>query len=218
MNKRLYVVLSVLPALFACLAGCADSERFAVAGRTGTLGLGGELTAKVATDINARVGFNTLDLDFDDQEFDDIEYDAEVDFKSFSALADWYIFDGSFHITGGVIYMDNQINLDGRATESVEIGDTTYSPADVGTLRGQADVDGLAPYVGIGWGNPFRSSRRWGFTCDLGVAFTDSPDVSLSSTGTVSNADLAQERQDIEDDLDFIRIYPVFSVGLYFRF
>ena len=55
---------------------------------------------------------------------------------------------------------------------------------------------------------------------DLGVAFTDSPDVSLSATGMAAGLpeDIEIERRKIEDDLDFIRIYPVFSLGLFIRF
>jgi len=182
------------------------------------LGLGGEVAAKVATDINVRFGFNDLNLDFDDKDIEDIEYDLGVDLSSVSALVDWHIFADSFKITGGFISMDNTINLDARPSENVEIGDTTYTPAQVGTLKGNLDIDGLAPYLGIGWGNPFTCSRRWGFTVDLGVAFTDSPDVSLYSTGIVSQVDLEKERRDIEDDMDFFRIYPVLSLGLFYRF
>lgn len=114
--------------------------------------------------------------------------------------------------------MDNEIDLDASPTENVEIGDTTYTPAQVGTITGSAEIDGMSPYIGIGWGNPIQSNRRWGFTLDLGVAFTDSPDVSLSSTGIVSLADLEQERQEIEDDLDSLKIYPVITLGLFYRF
>lgn len=81
----------------------------------------------------------------------------------------------------------------------------------------------MAPYVGIGWGNAFGRSRRWGFVTDLGVAFTGSPDVALSATGTLASdpgfrADLAREEADLEDDLEDFKIYPVFSANLYFRF
>jgi hypothetical protein len=217
-KKTTPVLLSIVSILIAFGAGCQDTGRFAVSGKGGTLGLGGELAAKVATDINVRVGLNDLNLDFDGEEIEDIEYDLGVDLSSFSALVDWHIFADSFKITGGFISMDNTINLDARPKDNVEIGDTTYTPGEVGTLKGRLDIDGLAPYVGIGWGNPFNCSRRWGFTLDLGVAFTDSPDVSLHSTGIVSQADLEKERKDIEDDLDFLKIYPVISLGLFYRF
>jgi hypothetical protein len=161
-----------------------------------------------------------LDLDIDDEEIDDVDYDLGVDMRSFSALLDWHIFNDSFRISGGLISMDNEIDLDARPNTHVEIGDNTYTPAEVGTLSGSVDIDGLAPYVGIGWGNPLTSNKRWGFTCDLGVAFCDSPDVALSATGLAAGlaADIEKERRDIEDDLDSLEFYPVISMGLFFRF
>jgi hypothetical protein len=207
----------------SCGAGCQDTGRFAVSGKSGTLGVGAELTTKLATDINARVGLNMLDFNYDD-ELDDVEYDLGIDLSSFSALVDWHIFDDSFRISGGFISMNNEISMDARPTENVEIGDITYSPAEIGTLKGSVDIDGLSPYVGIGWGNPFAGNRRWGFTLDLGVAFTDSPDASLTSVGGSKSSDqdlldeLEKERKDIEDDLDSFKFYPVISFGLFFRF
>lgn len=221
MGKRFCVVLILsLSFLLLVCAGCQDSRRFTVAGKSGTLGFGGELTARVATDINARVGVNGLDFDFDDQEIEDVTYKVGVDLFSVSALVDWYVFDDPFHLTGGFINMNNNINLDARPSHSVEIGDHIYTPAEIGTLTGKAEIDGLSPYLGIGWGNPMQSNRRWGFTLDLGIAFTDSPDVSLSATGMAAGLpeDIERERRKIEDDLDFIQIYPVISLGLFIRF
>ena len=217
MKKQFYIfLLSILSLLISCGTGCQDTGRFALSGKAGTLGVGPELTTKLATDINVRVGFNTFD--FDDEEIDDVDYDLGIDLSSVSALVDWHIFDDPFRISGGFISMHNEIDLDARLNKSVEIGNTIYSPAQIGTLNGSLDIDGLSPYVGIGWGNPFAGKRRWGFTLDLGLAFTDSPDVKLSSTGIVTLADLEKERRDIEDDFDSIRCYPVISLGLFFRF
>ena len=219
MKKQFYIfLLLILSILLFFGAGCQDTGRFALSGKAGTLGVGPELTTKLATDINVRVGFNTFDLDFDDEEIDDVKYDLGIDLSSVSALVDWHIFDDPFRISGGFISMHNKIDLDARLNESVEIGNTIYTPAQIGTLNGSLDIDGLSPYVGIGWGNPFAGNRRWGFTLDLGLAFTDSPDVKLSSTGIVTSADLEKERRDIEDDLDSLRFYPVISLGLFFRF
>ena len=225
MARKLNVFLLLIAlVLLSCGAGCQDTGRFAVSGKSGTLGLGPELTTKLATDINVRVGFNSFDLDFDDEEIEDVEYDLGMDFSSFSALVDWHIFDDPFRISGGFISMDNEIDLDARPNENVEIGDISYSPAEIGTLNGSVDIDGLSPYLGIGWGNPFGGDRRWGFTLDFGVAFTDSPDASLTSVGGTFSADptllanLEKERKDIEDDLDSFKFYPVISLGLFFRF
>jgi len=221
-NKSVIIMLLILLILALGGAGCAESGGLAIAGKAGTLGLGGELTTGITSDINARLGLNTLSYDFD-EEFDDVEYDVDMDFSSLSALVDWHVFGGSFRVTGGLLSMDHEFNLDGRPTSSVEIGGTLYGPTDVGTLSGQAEIDGVAPYVGIGWGNPLDRSRRWGLYCDLGVAFTNSPDVSLAANGTLASdptfqANLAKERQEIEDDLEPFQFYPVISLGLYYRF
>ena len=118
--------------------------------------------------------------------------------------------------------MDHQINLDSRVTseETVEIGDDEYDWDQIGTLSGCIEIDQVAPYIGIGWGNPLTHNRRWGFTCDFGVAFINSPDVSLSATGQGAGLaeDLAKERNEIEDDMDSFKLYPVIAVSFFYRF
>jgi len=115
LNAILLLILSVL--LF-CGTGCTDSGKYAVSLKSSTLGLGGEFTTGVVSKVNARVGINMLDYDLDEQEMDDIEYDFGIDFSSITALADWYVFDNSFRISGGVLSMDHQFNLDGRVRNS----------------------------------------------------------------------------------------------------
>jgi hypothetical protein len=143
-----------------------------------------------------------------------------LDFSSFSALVDWYVFDGSFRISGGIVSMDHKANLDatGVAGETEEIGDNDYDWADIGTLFGSVEIDNVAPYVGIGWGNTLGRNRRWGFYTDLGIAFSGSLDAKLSATGTVLPADLAKEEDEIQDELDAFKFYPVLSMGLFIRF
>ena len=216
------ILLLILSMLLACGAGCTDTGKYAVSGKTSTLGLGGEFTTAIRSDINARVGYNMLNIDFDDEEVEDIEFDVGIDFSSFSALADWYVFNNSFRISGGIISMDHEIDLDARPTEPIEIGDIEFDPAEVGSLYGSIESDDVAPYIGIGWGNPLTSSRRWGFTCDFGVAFTDTPDVTLEARGGTNPPELEDElnkqREDIEDFFDNFKLYPVIAVSFFYRF
>lgn len=221
-EKSHAILLLVVSVLLLSGAGCADSGGLAISGKAGTLGLGGELTTAVTSNVNARVGLNTLDFDYDD-EFEDVEYDVGLDFSSFSALVDWHVFNDSFHLTAGLLSLDHELGLDATPTTSQDIGGTSYSPSEIGTLSGSAEIDGVAPYIGIGWGDPMDPDKRWGFYLDLGVAFTESPDVSLSANGTMASdpvfqANLAKERKDIEDDLEPFKFYPVISLGLYYRF
>ena len=109
----------------------------------------------------------------------------------------------------------------GRSVQ--EIGGVTFTEAEVGTLKGTAELGSSAPYLGLGW--------AWGladgglaFSLDLGVLFQDSPDIELSSTGgTLSDEDalqdaLADEEAQLEDDLDQYDLYPVVSLGVLYRF
>jgi len=222
MRKKLNaILLLILLVLLSCGAGCTDSGRFAVSGKTSTLGLGGEFTTAVASNINARIGINALDLDFE-YELDDIEYDIGLDFSSFSALLDWHIFDSPFRISGGVLSMNHNLDLYASATGEQEIGGFTYDWSEIGTLSGSVEIDNVAPYVGIGWGNPLTGDQSWGFTCDFGVAFAGSPDVALSATGMASDpvfqANLERERRDIEDELEDFKFYPVISISFFYRF
>jgi hypothetical protein len=219
LNAILLLILSIL--LF-CGAGCTDTGKYAVSGKTSTLGLGGEFTTALTSNINARVGINMLDVDFDDVEIENVDFDLGVDLSSYSALVDWYVFDNSFRLSGGIISMDNDIDLEARPTENIEIGDVEYTPDQVGTLYGSIESDEVAPYVGIGWGNPLTHNRRWGFTCDFGVAFTSSPDVTLNASGGTMppgfDEELAKLQGDVEDFFDKFNIYPVIAVSFFYRF
>ncbi len=115
--------------------------------------------------------------------------------------------------------MNHKLDLSASGTGEQEIGGVPYDwENDIGTLSGSVKIDDLAPYVGIGWGNPLTGDQRWGFTCDFGVAFAGSPDVALSATGMVASADLERERRDIEDELEDFKFYPVISISFFYRF
>jgi hypothetical protein len=200
----------------------AEPGRLAIAGRSGTLGLGGEVMVKVFPEANVRFGVGYMNLGING-EIADIDYDFSLDLLTFPITVDWYPFHNGFHVSGGVVLNETEVGLGGRYTGTLQIGNTTYTAAEIGTLSGDITFDKVAPYVGIGWGNAFGKSKRWGFISDLGVAFTGSPDVALSATGTMASnptfqANLAREQADIQSDLDKYRFYPVFSTSLYFRF
>ena len=106
---------------------------------------------------------------------------------------------------------------------SGELTKTAATDTRVGILSGRSDINGAAPYIGIGWGNLIGRSKKWGFHSDFGVAFADSPDVVLRANGTLAadprfQADLAREAKDITEDLEDFEVYPVISVGLCFLF
>jgi hypothetical protein len=217
---------SVLSAVSVMLSVCGQARaafnELAVAAQAGTLGLGGDLTTNLIPQVNLRAGVQWLDFGFS-APLGHIDYDVDLNLLNPLVLIDWYPFSGSFRVSGGVLFNGSDIHLRAKPGEAVEIDGATYTPAELGSLRGDVEWRSMAPYVGIGWGNALGEGGRWGFATDLGVAFTGSPSIDLSATGPISTdptfrTRLAEEERDIQDELDAFKFYPVLSISLFFRF
>ncbi|MFH1578011.1 MAG: hypothetical protein ABIC18_02950 [Candidatus Omnitrophota bacterium] len=199
-----------------------DTGKFAIGVKAGTLGLGIEAIARIKPRINARIGINACEFDYTGTE-SDIKYDFDLELFSLSALLDWHPFDTAFRISAGGLYNQNSLKMTAKTTVSYQIGNTTYTAAEVGTLTGEMDIDDIAPYVGIGWGNAVGKNKQWSFSFDLGVIYQDSPKVKLNTTGSLSNnavfqAELDREKQTLEDKLEDYQFYPVISMGVCYSF
>ncbi|HEY9693131.1 MAG TPA: hypothetical protein V6D15_13045 [Oculatellaceae cyanobacterium] len=197
---------------------------FAVTGKVGTLGAGVEITKGISNNLNARLGVNGLGFGIDGTQ-NDIYYNSTFSLFSVTGLADFYPFGGGgLRVTGGLAYQDNRIDAKGRPRENGEfqIGDQTFTSQEVGQLKAKASFpNSIAPYLGIGFGNPVRR-QGLGFSLDLGVLFAGSPEVELRATNQDANQQLAaeieKERKDLEDDLNGLSVYPVLSVGVSYGF
>jgi hypothetical protein len=199
------------------IAGSAAADGFGLGVKAGTLGLGVEGTFGLSERVNLRAGINHYSLSRDETA-SDIHYDGDLDLQSGAVLLDWHPFAGTFRLSAGLMYNKNSLNLTAAPTSPQQIGGTTYTPAQIGTLTGDVTFKKSAPYAGLGWGNAARHGRL-GFSFELGALFQGSPKVSLSASGgAVSQADLASEAQQAEADLKDFKIYPVISFGLSFRF
>lgn len=63
-----------------------------------------------------------------------------------------------------------------------------------------------------------KPGNRWGFSANLGVMFAGSPKVELTAPDNIPAGDVEAERKQLEDDLDWLNIYPVLSLGLSYQF
>lgn len=216
----------LLPLLLTCLfatTALADTGDIALGVKAGTLGAGIEGTAGLLPGLNLRAGANAFSIDFD-ADTSDIDYELEVDLLSFPVLLDWHPFkDSGFRISAGVLINQNEADAEASAQNSYTIGGTTYTPAELGTLTGKIDYNELAPYVGIGWGNAVGKDNRWSFSFDFGVVFQGEPNIDLKANGTMASdptfqANLAEEKRKLEDELDDYKYYPVVSLGITYKF
>ena len=215
--KRLLITTGMSVALLC--SGNALAEGIGLGIKVGSLGAGIEVTKGLSDNFNARLGFNTFTLDESGTE-SDINYAIDLELSNATLLLDWHPTGGSFRTTAGLVANGNELKMTAESAASYDIGGTTYTPADIGTLSGVVGFDELVPYLGIGWGNAVEDDQKLTFSFDIGVVFQGSPNVALSTTSTVAGLedDLRVEEQQLEQDLDKFDLYPVVSLGLAWQF
>jgi len=223
---------TVLLGLLGMFGAAAGWGEVAIAAKAGTLGAGAELTVGLSPRLNARLGANAFNYS-DRREASQIEYDAEARLRTATGLLDWYPTGGGFHLTGGLVYNDTQV--DGSSipppSGTYDIGGVPVPVSIAGTLDATAEFDPIVPYLGFGWGNAVAASRKVGFYVDLGVVFQGEADVTLvpilpadSPINTTPGARqafdilLRREEADLEDEASDYDYYPVLSFGLSYRF
>ncbi len=179
MKKSFAVLLTVVVvSLFFHKVVYADSRPLGVTVKAGTLGAGVEASLSISSYLKIRAGANAYNYDYDGKE-DEIDYEFDFDLRSFSVLLDWHVFGGAFRLSGGALLNQNEVDMTAESAATFQIGNTTYTLADVGSLTGNFDFDDVAPYAGIGWDFSLGGEGAWKLVCDIGVMFQGSPTVEL---------------------------------------
>jgi hypothetical protein len=220
--SSILVLLSVYIINFHANAAPGDA---AMGVKAGTLGAGVELTFEVANRINMRFGGNYFKLG-SEVDVEGNDYDFDVKLNSFTALGDWFVTDSSFRVTVGLVLNNNSLNGVALPRNAYQIDDMIYTSSEVGTLDAKVDFKSIAPYLGVGWGNPLADDSDWSFFLDLGIIFAGKPSLDITSTGGTLSDDpillenIAQLKQDFRDtdEINYLKFYPVISVGLNYRF
>lgn len=216
-----------LSILFAGLAGVHGAQaETAVSADLGTTGLGLHVSLPIQPNLNARLGANYLTHSYSGHT-SDVNYDFDMKLQTFDALLDYFPGESSFRLSAGLVYNGNQIDAKGKSSSGAtyKLGANTYTASDIGTVKGNIDFRKLAPYLGLGWGNPVKTAG-WGFTSDLGVLFQGAPSTSLVNTECNLSAaqctqlatDVAAENVKLNDKVHNFRFYPVLRVGASYRF
>lgn len=215
--------LTLLAFVSTVSVASAQDSRFALGAQVGTPGIGVTGEFSVSPNLVLRGSFDSLQFDRD-QTYDDIDYNAKIDFSSPAVFADWHPTGNAFFLSAGAYFGDRSLDLDATPTGPTQIGGQTYTPAQIGNLTGQVALESTVPFLGLGYDNTFTRGGHWGFRLVAGAAFGDEPEVDLNASGgTLSNdptfqARLADEEADIQDDAGDFKILPVVQAGLTYRF
>ncbi len=135
----------------------------------------------------------------------------------------WYPFHGNFSLDAGMFVNQNQISVSGQPMGSgyYTINGHTYSASTVGSFSGRTHFNTVAPYVGIGWGNPFLGGD-WTFEAQAGVVYNGQPAVRLFATGAAADPALASDvlaaQAAANSRLDFLGWWPVVGASIGYRF
>lgn len=209
-------IAAVLSLLLFPTPGAAQ---FGIGARASTLGLGAEVFWRGNRNLGLRGGINYLEFS-KDATVENIAYHLTPHFENYTAIADFFPTGGSFHLSGGVLYNKNNGVMDARLTSNIEIGNTTYTPSQVGSLTGTVDFRHTALYAGIG----FSGRGRVSLLFDLGVGFTGKPRVDLVGTTSLTGAAKTQFDADVQSELaqirteidgkSYLKYHPVLSLGL----
>ena len=216
----------------------APFSMFAMGITLGADGLGFQVATPLATKMNLRAGFSFFNYDPRVTE-DGIPIDGAIKFRSVSAGVDVYPYRGSFHVTPGVtMYNGNHAqattNIAGGA--SFTINDTNYVSSPVDPVHGLFVVDfghRFAPSLTAGFGNMLRRDSHWSIPTEFGVQYIGQPKFTLHMQGTVCDtadgctpiqsdpgtvANLQQEQATVNREIQFLRFYPIATVGVSYRF
>jgi len=226
--KSALAFTSIALSFFAALPQQTQAEEyhlgFRIAPRISTLGGGLEVAQGVTPWLGLRGGANYFTYGYEATE-SGIDYDLDLNLLSFGLFADIHPFKQAFRISLGFLINGNGIDGNGKpsgTTGKISIGDQDYS---LDSIELDLSYNTFAPYVGIGWDTTFGDYDNWGFTFDLGVMFSGSPEAQLTPKGTqvvISDAtfqsDLNNEKKQLQDELDSFEFYPVLSTGIVYQF
>jgi hypothetical protein len=220
--------------LFA-FSGVVNALDVGVGVKVGTVGAGLEVSVALTDTINLRAALTSFDIDGEDETLSvgddnaEVDIDAELsaDYGANALLVDWYPFDGTFHLTAGMVKNNGEVDITGTLIGSGSIDGQLINAGDLGEMTGEVSLgDSYQPYLGIGWGR--KAGREPGFavSLEIGVALLD-PEVDLEARVNAGgnfasqaelDATLRDAEKDAEDELDDFEIFPVLSLGINYAF
>jgi len=209
------LLLFILIPLFSVTV--LKAQDYAASIKVGTLGVSVEAYRSIGPDFNIRLGVADFAYTANNVTSSDT-YSANADLKllSISALADWFPFESNLRITAGAIINLNKVDIALTPTKTYTQGNIKYTPDKLGQLNAELTFNKVAPYIGIGLGNPTSGARGLGFTFDIGTFFQGGPKASMSATKLLGPS--ASQSGILQDDIKALKFYPVLSFGLFYKF
>ena len=216
---------------------------FTLTAEGGTTGLGGSASWRFSDNFGVRGGVNFFSHTFDEFNYSgsfsnglavtDQKFSVKLKLMSEPIALDIYpSSESSFRVSLGVLVNQNKFSgsaqTNGLANTTFSINGNPYTQSGFPDgLQVEVKQQSLSPYVSVGGSFYFSKSRRWALGWEAGVAYTGSPDVTLSAPNhdqafdigpTPISDDLSAESKKIEKDAKKYQFYPIIKIGVSYSF
>lgn len=214
MKIRFSVALLIV---FMFVTANINAQNYAAAVKISSLGVTLEGVRSIGESFNTRVGVSFFSYSHDGGGVDeDFVYKADLSLLSFALLGDWFPFKNFLRVTGGLVVNFNKLDMNLVPSKSYTVGGRVYTPKDIGDMSASVSFNKLAPYIGLGFGNPTSGKSGLGVVMDFGAVYQGAPGVDLATTGLLAPSSVQGPK--IEENLNWFKFYPVFSIGLSYKF
>ena len=202
-------------------------QPWTVGAELGSPGLGGFGSWRFSDHLGVRTGFDYFQWTENNLSIADFRYSVKARLMSEPLTLDIYPWQKhSFHVSVGMMFNQNQITGSSSGFGPVNIGGHTFDFSDFGLLNLKIQQQPVDPYLSIG-GNflYFDHAHHWALGGELGVAYTGTPIMSLTSSGRFSggghdviDAALGQEKQKAKDWANKLAWFPVIKLMVTYSF
>lgn len=209
----------------------------------GTDGIGFDLATPVSDYAALRAGLSfwpkvkySTNIDINDNNATlepNVDIEGKLNIFDFKVLADFYPFKkSSFHLTTGVFFGKEELVTATNTSMFIKdpskygnlglmLGKYRISTDRNGYIKADGKVNGVKPYVGLGFGRAVPKKHRLSVSCDLGVQFWGTPQLGAMTKDDWGNeyyhkfksSDLDEyDDEDLKDALDKAEKFTVFPV------
>ena len=165
--------------------GAAPAHAGEVYANVGLPGIGLGYAHPIDSQFTVRGDFMTMGSRQKDTTEDGIAYTGRYKLQRVALFGDWFPFQGSFRLTGGLSSNNYRVSLDASgAGGSLTIGDRTYTTGTGDGLNVEIKFPAVTPYLGIGWGH--QTGSGWRMAADIG-ALIGKAKVTATARGALAN-------------------------------
>ncbi len=193
------------------------AQEYAASLKVGTQGVSLQAYRSLTSRFNVSLGAGILSFNANNvEQTSDYRVDGKLSLSNVFALADWFPFENNLRVTGGLVVNLNKVSAVITPTVTKKTGNIEYTPEKLGNVAADISFQKVAPYLGVGLGNPTSGSSGLGFTFDLGAFYQGKPQATM--TGTKLLAPMDSQGPQLQDNLKWFQFYPVLSVGISYKF